>query len=409
MLKETQSSAIVPASLSGEVVSEYTPSQAELMFKLRKWYNRGHPTKPWFSFSGAAGTGKTYSIRAFIREMGFDEDEYICAAYVGKAVLNLIRGGLQAKTIHSLIYRTWVEQVKGYDDNGNPRIYSKMHTVLKDHLDKPFKVIIIDEATMVNDTMRDEILSFRIPVIFVGDMNQLPPIYGISSVMLHPDHVLREIMRQKEGDPIIQLSQMVLQGIPLSEGAYGESNVMTSIEMEPSLLTRYDQIICGKNKTREAINHMAHYEWKGIRNPFPAIGEKMVCRQNNWEEEVDGIYLTNGLIGTITDINRSKAHKGYLTIGFQPDFMDSPFEDLRLDVKYLTTPYQDKASYGISRYNKFEYAYAMSCHLMQGSQCPRVLFLDSRFWDAETTKKLRYTAITRAEQSVDIILHQYII
>lgn len=395
-----------PPTLSEEKI-EYTPSQEELIFKLKKWFKT--KSKPWFSFSGAAGTGKTFSIRAFIREMGFEEDEYMCAAYVGKAVLNLIKGGLQAKTIHSLIYRTWIEKIKVPDDNGNPIIKSKMHTVLKDTLDKPYKLIVIDEATMVNDAMRDEILSFGVPTIFVGDMNQLPPIFGISSVMQHPDHVLREIMRQKEGDPIVQLSQMVLHDIPLKIGTYGKSRVLQEIKLTPSILTDYDQIICGKNKTRDQINQMAHNDWLRHKTPYPAIGEKMVCRQNNWEEEVDGIFLTNGLVGEITDINRSKAYAGYLTVSFRPTFMKESFENLKLDLRYLNTPYQERNEYGISRYNKFEYAYAMTCHLMQGSQCPRILYLDSRFWDADTTRKLRYTAITRAEESIDIVLHQYII
>ena len=37
--------------------------------------------------------------------------------------------------------------------------------------------------------MVKEILGFDKPVIFMGDMNQLPPVFGNSSIMEKPDYV----------------------------------------------------------------------------------------------------------------------------------------------------------------------------------------------------------------------------
>ena len=53
---------------------------------------------------------------------------------------------------------------------------------------------------------------------------------------------------------------------------------------------------------------------------------------------------------------------------------------------------------------KFEYAYAVTCHAMQGSSDNRVLYADQRMRDPYYTKKLRYTAITRARESITIVL-----
>ena len=83
--------------------------------------------------------------------------------------------------------------------------------------------------------------------------------------------------------------------------------------------------------------------------------------------------------------------------------MDSEFEDLLVDSKYIISDYNVRKNYGLTKYEKFEYAYCISTHISQGSEYPRVLFLDENFHDQEMTKKLRYTAITRAKESITIV------
>ena len=51
-----------------------------------------------------------------------------------------------------------------------------------------------------------------------------------------------------------------------------------------------------------------------------------------------------------------------------------------------------------------EYAYALTCHSMQGSQAPFVLYLDEEFMSKEDMKKLRYTAISRAQEQIVVVM-----
>jgi exodeoxyribonuclease-5 len=46
--------------------------------------------------------------------------------------------------------------------------------------------------------------------------------------------------------------------------------------------------------------------------------------------------------------------------------------------------------------NKFEYGYAITCHLSQGSQYNKVLVYNEYMGDREYYSKWLYTAITRA-------------
>lgn len=378
-----------------------TDEQKILIQKLKSWYfNR---VKPYFAYSGAPGTGKTTVINALIDELKLKEDEFITAAYVGKAVLVLLRKGLRASTIHSLIYNVYPEVINPpANSTEKPKIRLKF--ALKDKLDPNLKLIIIDEATMVNDKMKDLILSFGIPVVFIGDINQLPPVFGISSVMLKPDFILTQLMRQKEDDPIVMFTQMILKGEPIRTGTYGASRVIDYHSIDKSLLTDYDMIICKKNKTREMLNRKIREDVLHRTSIDPVIGDKLICRQNNRDHYIGQFFLTNGLIGYVESIDKSSLYKGYLSIDFRPDFLDTEvFEDVELDYKYIRLDFNERNEYGMSNFNKFEYGYAITSHLSQGSEADNVLFIDEFFWDKDLNRKASYTAVSRAKKSITIV------
>ena len=54
--------------------------------------------------------------------------------------------------------------------------------------------------------------------------------------------------------------------------------------------------------------------------------------------------------------------------------------------------------------NKFEFGYALTTHLVQGSEFPDVLYIDEWMHDEDLTRALRYTAVTRAERSITIVI-----
>lgn len=382
---------------------ELTDEQNQLKDNLHHWFKYETHKKPYYSYSGGPGTGKTTVIKEFISDLGLSFDEVMTAAYVGKAVLVLLRHGLNAMTVHSLIYYTYPVAIKPNDDSIDQRVKIKLKTKLKDTLDEKIKLIIVDEATMINDKMKNELLSFNIPIIFIGDINQLPPVFGISSVMLKPDFILTKIMRQAEDDPIVRLCQDILYDREIKYGTYGLSKVVPYYNIDKSLLTDYDIIICNKNKTKEMINDSIRHEVLNINSLYPVIGDKLICKQNNWDACVDGIFLTNGLIGNVTNIERNRLCKGYMVIDFQPDFMSNAFENLQLDREFITLDAKEKQDYGMSKYNKFDYGYAITSYSCQGSEYDNVLYIDEPFWNKETTKKARYTAVSRAKKSITFV------
>lgn len=376
--------------------------QLQLKKQLCHWYiNR---TKPYFYYSGRAGTGKTTALASFLEDMELNYGEYICSAYVGKAVTVLLRKGYNAKTIHSLIYDVIIKTIMetAFDADGDE--YKKKKTImtfeLKEQLSSVLKLIIVDECKMVPDKMITEILSFGIPVIFMGDENQLPPVMGSSKILSEPDFVLNEIMRQAEDDPIVMIANWILDDMPLKYGNYGKSAIVESVPFDKTLLTNYDMILCGKNKTRDTMNNRIRKEILHLQQSKLYIGEKLVCRQNNWDEAIGDIFLTNGTVGFVEDIHYDRNNSKFTTIDFRPDFLEECFSDIRLDKRHFYLPYEERNNYGISQYNKFEYGYVLTTHLAQGSEADDVLFLDEMMHNSDITRRLRYTGVTRARNSI---------
>ena len=382
--------------------------QAQAIEALRKWWYNGN--KQVFQISGAAGTGKTTLIRYLINEIKLEHDEVLFTAFVGKATLAMTRNGLNAKTLHSAICYCKDEPV--LDENGNVvteynRRVTKRVFTRRRKIDPRIRLIVVDEGSMVPAKMADWLLKFKVPIIVLGDLNQLPPVIGDSFFLKEPDVVLTQIMRQSSESPIPYFAQNVLQNGTkcLSPGLQigDKINVLSKADITPELLKDYDVIICGTNKTRNNLNTYIRERIYGRTQDYPVIGDKLICRENDWTFSVDAVYLINGLIGYVTDIDLESISDYTMKIDFKPEFMDNEFKNVTLDRIYMGLSPNDKRFYR-SNYHKFEYGYAITCHLSQGSQYNRVLVFNESFGTAEERRKWLYTAVTRAIDKVTILI-----
>jgi exodeoxyribonuclease-5 len=170
-------------------------------------------------------------------------------------------------------------------------------------------------------------------------------------------------------------------------------------------LLNADIVLTAKNKTRNMFNTKIR-ELHGSTGKLPCVGDKLVCRKNNWNMTLSGIPLVNGIIGKMVNpIRRDECNfaENIYRIDFQPDYINIPweyYEALPCDYDYLTTPCGKKE---INKYNygaKMEFAEAITVHLSQGSQFGNVVYYDEWIGDRELMNQLRYTAITRATDKV---------
>lgn len=385
-----------------------------------EWYNTPiqKRLRSWFEISGAAGTGKTTVVKHIINRLGLEDNEVVFIAFVGKAALAMRLSGVNGRTIHSVIYkrvhRYKRENGKIVYKNGVPIIETVTEKVNK--LSSDIKLIVLDEGGMVDSNIGNDILSFHIPLLVLGDLHQLPPVFGKSLFLHKPDVVLNEIMRQHKDSSIIYLSQLAMHGFTISYGSYnnGESVVMKKQDLTDDHLRWADLIICGTNHMRDIINWYMRKNICGIDSNTIVPGDKLICRQNCWDIILDDptfgidIALVNGMIGTVEDTNRENSSASTpMSIDFKPEFSDISFKNIPIRPRYIMTDYAHRKtenpmfSPGVS----FEFGYCSTCHLAQGSQYPNILiYLDLTYNASEYFNKWLYTAITRAQSKLIIAI-----
>ncbi|MBO5737578.1 MAG: AAA family ATPase, partial [Clostridia bacterium] len=304
-----------------------------------------------FVLSGYAGTGKTFLIDYVVRKvLGLKVgSEAVFVSPTGKAAANLVKSGTLAGTVHSLIY---IRDEEDFDVDANGEIIQRedLSFIKKDKIDEKIKLIIIDEASMINETVLQDLLSFKVKCLFSGDGAQLPPVNGTCPLLTNPHYTMKEIVRQAADNPIIQVATMARQGISIPYGNYGDKVCVVRKgtlkgEQRKRLFLTANQIICGRNITRNNINAEVR-RYKGIEKDalLPTDGEKLICTLNDWEKPLDTgkkFHLVNGIIGTAKDIKEQP--DDLATMEFTADFLE-----YGVNVPFDT---------GIFQYGKYKHAY----------------------------------------------------
>ena len=329
-----------------------------------------------------AGCGKSTTISALVEQLNLSKNEVAYCAYTGCAVLTLKKKGINAQTIHHLIYKTKEDKKTG-----------KLFSILKKCLDKDYKLIIIDEGSFVDEKVMQDLLSFKIPIIMMGDEGQLPPPVGkINKYMLNPDVRLTKIFRQKDGNTIIDFASNLRKGI--FDYSFNDNNVKCFNSLTLNMCLWADQILCSTNKDKDEINK-AIREYKGFKSQIPEVGDKLMCLKNNWYNfPISGekYVLVNGMTGYVEKIMDVKfsPHYNTMKILFSLEYDKSIVYETIVDLN----PFLGKKAINMEGIDMFDFGYACTVHKSQSNQWGKVLvYAKNGFGDK---KKLYYTAATRA-------------
>lgn len=96
--------------------------------------------------------------------------------------------------------------------------------------------------------------------------------------------MLTQVHRQAADDPIIRLSMMARSGEEIKPGDFGETRVVLRNNLDPTYVTKSDQVLVGLNKTRRSYNTRLR-QLRGFETEFPVAGEKLVCLRNNRKKD----------------------------------------------------------------------------------------------------------------------------
>lgn len=327
---------------------------------------------PQQTLGGYAGTGKTTIVKYLVKFL----PNFGVAAYTGKAANVLRKKSIPATTIHSRIY-------KPFFDNG--AIYWDLNP------DPGCSGFIIDEASMVSEDIYEDLKSFGMPMIYIGDHGQLEPIDSDFNLMEKPDYTLEEIHRNA-GD-IPRFAEHLRKGFA-SRGfkcSDGSVNLIYDKNLSTDFLLGFDQIICAFNTTRVEINQRVRAA-KGYTDTLH-VGEKIMCLRNNRKA---GLF--NGMQGIVKGLSNGRYGRKFLDF----EFDGTTLEGIPYDCSCFGQE-KYKIKYGADTPNPFDYAPCITCHKAQGDEFMNLLVIEqkSKKW---CHKRWSYTGASRPREKLSWVI-----
>lgn len=342
--------------------------------------------------TGGPGTGKTTIVRAFVRICESMNLKVSLAAPTGRAAKRMTElAGRQARTIHRLLE------------------YSPQDNNFRRNAENPIDadVVIIDEASMLDILLASSLVKAirsSASVVFVGDVDQLPPV-GPGSFLADlieaqrlPVERLTRIFRQDEGGAIVENAHRINSGeFPIFSKTSGEFFLIEE-ERPPDvanlivdlcahrLPARYGfdpvddvQVLApmykgdaGATNLNQRLQDAVNRQGGRLGELRYRIGDKVMQLRNNYDKMV-----FNGDLGRIVDFD--------------------PVEDR------ITVRFDFEVEYDRSELDEITLAYAITVHKSQGSEFKCVVMPVLTQHYIMLHRNLLYTAVTRARSLVVIV------
>lgn len=417
---ETSPGSGIRLNAEQECVSDAVIEWVEIAVKVRRGQMKWQPgMTEEETVTGLAGTGKTtvmaYLVRA-LREKGIN---VAVIAPTGKAASVLRSKGVAgARTIHGFAYNFDGVEENEHTGKEKPLFERKLG------LDNKPDVLFVDESSMVNREMEQDLKRFRVPIVFFGDHGQLPPIGDDPKVLENARWKLEQIMRQAEGSSILKFAYYLrsLQGhIPaayhvaredLRVCSPGLNGAMEEIAAEYNSrfgTSRFDgyQAIVGTNETRFDLNRYIRKTIGWDQAGDICEGERIIIVRTNYQH---GVY--NGeqyIIDSICDVHEFNrcVSVNLRPLGAKPsvrihDEFQIEGSGWRMNVPiYLPTLFREPVMRDqMDPQIVFaQHGYAITAHKSQGSEWDDVAVVDQPIpW--REPQRWRYTAATRARKTL---------
>ncbi|AHI53936.1 exodeoxyribonuclease V subunit alpha [Spiroplasma sabaudiense Ar-1343] len=354
--------------------------------------------------TGGPGTGKTMVINGMVRlyQKIYGSQNFALGAPTGRAASRITETtNFKATTIHKLL------KASGDD-------------VFEINASNPLDLdlIILDEASMLSNHLFADFLRGTSPVkklVLVGDVEQLPSVsYGnlfedLITANKFPTIKLTKIFRQKERNGIIELATAISQGQPQNlefenlkniHFLFEENNQINSenliktyqalVAKQPVGNLNYLQVICPYYKGELGINNLNTIIQKKFNGNL-LKGDK-IFKKGEMKFAINDkvMYLKND-----STLELSNGDMGIINL-------------LKFENKKFTSALVEFNNRDIvlknSNFSELTLSYAISVHKSQGSEYNNViLILDPSSNNYFLTKKIIYTAITRAKENLYII------
>lgn len=403
--------------------------------------------------TGYSGTGKSFLVSKIIEEFLFTNKSIKIAitAPTNKAVrvlknlssISEDNARVSFVTLHSLLGLKRTITYEGKEEY-KPIFGSSDLT--------NYNIVLVDEVSMLDnelyETLRYQAEMENIMLLFIGDRGQIPPVNGGESILfkslLNNNYNLSKIIRQSNGNPIINLAQTIRlnktfeKETILDENNNGIAYLKINTE-EPLLNTYFNSEHFNKNPnfvkvlawTNSAVNY---YNTKirtliyGDKCGRLCVGEKMVCNRPITNSK-NQIIMNNNDEFEVLSFTMKKETRAYdfsfyevvvncdgkvFSIKLLAEKSEAAFAKQVSKLKSEAEKAKPMARRNAwSKYYKFleryadvKYNYALTIHKAQGSTFDNVIVINvdiNRIGNKIERNKLLYTGITRAKNKLFMI------
>ncbi len=328
------------------------------------------------------------------------------------------------------------------------------------------KVIAFEESSMIDLTLWEKVynaMTHGTQCIFIGDINQLPPVFGPSilnyALVQLPIVELRTVYRQKFNSTVLKNAHNILDGKSLEEapdfkivegGPKQHGQIITSLMLVNSLEKWFkegtynpmEDIVLspfnvGALGTDNLNNHIAGFVnpgevfeiIAGIRKFYLAVGDKIMYAKQTGV--VTGIRR-NGLYSGKTPKPQSfnMTRFGKMKGEDELDEDDSPDFSTSYDLESLTPEQLKELTHQASHVveieletgeslvlskagdlgaGNFTLGYALTVHKSQGSEWRHVIIVLHKDHSTMAFNELLYTAVTRAAEKITIVAKKFML
>ena len=440
---------------------------------------------------GAAGTGKTTCMKGTVsalsqssrtsilqnhdhKHLPHGVPGIIVCAYTRRATNNIRRNmdeSMKANclTIHKLL-EYGPEYFQIVNESGEERTSMRFAPARNGSRPLPAEIttIIFEESSMISTSLYSEVmeaLSHEVQIIFLGDIQQLPPVFGPAILGFKltslPTIELTEVYRQALESPIIRLAHRILSGVPIAPTDLSSWNCdgltikpwKKQIDAESALTvteklfdTLYeagkyvpqdDIILIPFNKAygtveinKSIANHLARKDnkvvWEvvsGFIKHYFSVGDKVLYDRE--DAIILDIFPNPSYTGALCQ--KESVYLDYwghnntpkeLTTAYDPgDMEDIDFllaqvagdeEDRVTQSSHHIKLLMQDSSYErtitkAAEVNTLILGYALTVHKSQGSEWDKVFLLFHNSHATMMQRELLYTAVTRAKKDLFII------
>lgn len=381
--------------------------------KLEKWYRKyNHQI---IEISAVVGTGVWDLIQHFIDKEEFDPREVMYLSYNQKQVLELASKRYHAYYINGIIYN--YTRLVDFDsmpviNSNSTKLEYEWKKEVKKKIDRSYKLIVVFDSVLLNRDTLTDLCEFGLPIILVRDP-MLIPSPDSYAFFRDPNIILVEPHPNYIRNPINYFAHKIIAGDNIIPGSYDNVNVVPRKQMNLYNLKSSDMNITLSDTLRNNINKVYREKIMKRKDTTNVVNERVIVMSDmyghrlvNQDEKKIKVYLRKGLVGFLSKINHHAEVTKFVPIEFRPEFYFESFDDLILDRYHLNGIANNSRQMIPDEYIQMEYAYALTPSLARLSHWDKVTLVMDPTDDVsdEFRKRLMYTGVTRAKQSLTIIV-----